>query len=553
MLRSLTISNYALIDELNISFEGGFSVITGETGAGKSIIIGALSLIMGARNDSSTLKDESKKCVVEAAFNIEEYGLNSFFEENGVDYESVAILRREALPGGKSRAFINDTPVNLNVLKIVAERLIDIHSQHQNLLIANPKFQLDVVDSVSDSGFLAMNYKLLFANYKKLLASKKTLVEQIEKQKSDEDYLKFQFEQLSSAKLQESEQVELEAELGTLTHIEEIKSNLTVALKALNGEELSLIVGIKDVQNAIKKINKFISGGDEFVNRIEALAIELKDITDDFDAINSKMEFEPDRLTFVSERLDLIYSLQKKHHVSTVLDLLDLKSSIEKKLFAISNFDSQLNDLEKAILVAEKAATTEAKNLSKKRASVFARIESTIVDQLKGLAIPNAEFKVNNVMTDQLTENGLDEINFLFSANKNGKLGEVSKVASGGEISRVMLCIKSLISNVKGLPTIIFDEIDTGVSGEVASKMGGIMEEMSAQIQVLSITHLPQIACRGKQHFKVFKTDNEQTTQTSVKQLSFEERVIEIAKMLSGKELSEAAMSNAKELLVGKV
>lgn len=552
MLKSLSISNYALIDELNINFDDGFSVITGETGAGKSIIIGALSLIMGARNDSSTLKDQEKKCVVEATFNVEGYGLESFFSENGVDFDVVAILRREALPAGKSRAFINDTPVNLNVLKAVAERLIDIHSQHQNLLIANPKFQLDVVDSVAQTGLLASSYRKIFAKLKKLQSSKNELVDQIKKQKDDEDYLKFQFDQLSSAKLLENEQYELELELEKLTHVEEIKSNLTLALSVLNSEESSVILGVKEVQMALKKISKYIDGGENYTNRIEALFFELKDIVDDFDLMNAKLEFEPDRLVFVNERLDLIYSLQKKHHVGTVLELIQLRDIIEQKLLVISNFDTQLDVLNKAIFEADKEALLEAKRLSDKRTLAFVKIETTIVNQLKDLAMPNVEFKVVNNVSSQLSDNGIDEIAFHFSANKNGKLGEVSKVASGGEISRVMLCIKALISNIKGLPTIIFDEIDTGVSGEVASKMGSIMAEMSMQIQVLSITHLPQIACKGKQHFKVYKTDNEHSTQTSVKQLSFDERVVEIAKMVSGKELSDAAMSNARELLIGK-
>lgn len=552
MLKSLSIVNYALIDELQISFDDGFSVVTGETGAGKSIILGALSLIMGARNDSSTLLDPSKKCVVESLFSIDGYGFEPFFADNDIDYETLTTLRREVLPGGKTRAFINDTPVNLNTLKAVAEQLIDVHSQHQNLLISNSKFQLEVVDSVAKSNDVLVRYRSEFQEYKRLVHVRDELVELVERQKADEEYLKFQYEQLLASKFQDNEQVELEAELEQLSHVEEIKAGFATALNAIEGESVSALVQIKEAQVAFKRISRFIQGGEAYQNRIETLYLELKDIALDFDALNSKMDFEPDRLAFVSDRLAHIYSLEKKHHVTSLTELLAIQEDFAQKLKSIEGFDDQLEYLNNQIAQAQKRAYELAVKLSEARGSVFATIESRIVGQLRELAIPNAEFKVFNQPTEIMHEDGVDKIEFLFSANKNGKLGDISKVASGGEVSRVMLCIKALISDVKGLPTIIFDEIDTGVSGEVASKMGSIMEDMSKQIQVVSITHLPQIACKGRQHFKVFKTDNEHFTRTSVKSLSFEERVVEIAKMVSGKELSEAALTNARELLVGK-
>ena len=552
MLKSLSITNYALIDELHITFDDGFSVVTGETGAGKSIILGALSLIMGARNDSSTLLDSEKKCVVESLFNIKGYGFEPLFEENDIDFEPLTTLRREALPGGKTRAFINDTPVNLNILKSVAERLIDVHSQHQNLLISNSKFQLEVVDSVAKTDSLVAAFRTHFAEYKRLTLERKELIEQIERQKADEEYMKYQYDQLLTSKLQENEQVELELELERLSHVEEIKAGMSSALNLLQGEENSVLPQVKEAQTVFKRISRFVSNGEEYQNRLEALYLELKDIASDFDGINSKMEFEPERLTYVSERLAHIYSLQKKHHVATVAELLAIEADLAQKLKSIEGFDAYLEQLTGQIERSEKLAYDSALQLSKARTAVFDKIENRIISQLRELAIPNAEFKVYNEPTKLMHEDGIDKIEFLFSANKNGKLGDISKVASGGEISRVMLCIKALISDVKALPTIIFDEIDTGVSGEVASKMGSIMEDMSKQIQVVSITHLPQIACKGHQHFKVFKTDNEHFTRTSVKTLSFEERVVEIAKMVSGKELSEAALTNARELLVGK-
>ena len=549
MLKSLVISNYALIDELNVEFNNGFSVVTGETGAGKSIIVGALSLIMGGRNDASVLKDESKKCVVEATFNIENYGLEGLFADNDIDFDISTIIRRELLPGGKSRSFINDAPVTLAVLKVVAEKLIDIHSQHQNLLLANPKFQLDVVDFVAGNRSLVAEFKSIFTQHRQLIAKKDRLVDTIEKQRADEDYIRFQVEQLSSAKLIDGEQDELELELERLSHVEEMKGAFDSILVDMSSEEGSAIIKVKESITLFRKIEKYIDRGEEYKQRLESLYIELKDITADFDLINSKLQFDPDRLTQVTERLDLIYSLQKKHHVNSVSELIDLYKGFQEKLDSLTSFDAQLEALLSEIKLVHSQLLKVGKGLTESREMVFRKIENTIIDQLKQLAIPNAEFQVQNKRLPNPTENGFDDVVFLFTANKNGKLGEVSKVASGGEIARVMLCVKALISEAKGLPTILFDEIDTGVSGEVAEKMGSIMSDMSKQLQVISITHLPQIASKGGRHFKVFKVDNEQSTQTSVIELSQEERIIEIAKMLSGKEMTQAALSNAKELL----
>ncbi len=550
MLKSLVISNYALIDELNIEFNSGFSVVTGETGAGKSIIVGALSLIMGLRIDSSVLKDESKKCIVEATFNIEGYNLQSLFSENEIDYDDVTIIRRELLPGGKSRSFINDAPVNLTILKVVAEKLIDIHSQHQNLLLSNPKFQLDVVDFVASNKERVLSFKKVFHELRQLKLKRDRLIESIQKQRDDEDYIRFQVEQLSVAKLIDGEQEELEQESERLSHIEEMKSIFDLLLNNFNKEEgLGVIIKVKESILALRKIAKYIDRGIEYETRLEAALIELKDLSSDFDLINSKLQFDPDRLQQVSERLDLIYSLQKKHHVESVGELISILQNFQDKLTSLQSFGEELASLESEITLMSSELSRLGEIVTKSRSAVFAKIETIIVDQLKQLAIPNAEFKVESKLLEIPNENGFDDIVFLFTANKNGKLGEVSKVASGGEIARVMLCIKALISEAKGLPTILFDEIDTGVSGEVAEKMGSIMSEMSQQLQVISITHLPQIASKGDRHFRVFKVDNEHSTQTSVIELSQQERIFEIAKMLSGKEMTDAALSNAREML----
>jgi DNA repair protein RecN (Recombination protein N) len=549
MLNKLTISNYALIDSADITFENGFSVITGETGAGKSIMLGALSLILGQRNDTSAMRDKDKKCVVEAKFNVEGYNLESLFTAEDVDYDTETFIRREILPSGKSRAFVNDTPVALTFLKELTQRLIDIHSQHQNLMLGNYDFQLTVVDTVAGNSQLRGDYREEYGQLRKLHKERAHLIEMNEKLQSDKDYWLFQTNQLREASLREGEQAELEQELEQLTHVEEIKSALETVNNLLIESEFPLLDGLHQVKSEISKISKYLTGGDELAVRLESLYIEMKDISMETSDIATGIELDPQRIRIVQERLDLIYSLQQKHHVTTVEELMTIMLNFEEKLSKIESFDEALSQLNKTISVQESNVMNLAEQLSESRKAVFSNIESTIENQLKELGMPHARFKVDHHDALQPGENGMDEIQLLFTANKNSQLADIPKVASGGELSRVMLAIKSLLSSAKGLPTIIFDEIDTGVSGEIADKMGRIMQKMAENIQVISITHLPQIAGKGQHHFKVYKNDTSDQTVSEIKHLSDDERVVEIAGMLSGSVLSEAAISNAKDLM----
>jgi len=548
MLKRLIISNYALIDEVDISFEKGFSVITGETGAGKSIMLGALSLILGQRSDSSA-KDKSRKCVVEVHFNVDGYGLEPFFESEDVDYDHETVIRREILDNGKSRAFVNDTPVNLNFLKELHQKLIDIHSQHQNLLLRDYSFQLKVVDTVADNQKLLDNYRAAFFSLKSLKKERAELIENIEKQQTDKDYWLYQTSQLHEAKLKNGEQEELEQKSKELTHAEEIRMSLATVRLLLSESEFPLITGIFQTKAEIDKISTFLRNGANLCQRIDSMYIELKDINREISEIAEVIEFDPHQLKIVKERLDLIYSLQQKHRVDSIEALLELKADFDKKIETLESFDEILQNLDKKITEKEKTVMDLANYLSQKRLSVLENIHNNIENQLRDLGMPNARFSIIQKRADNFRDTGIDEIQFLFSANKNSELADIPKVASGGEISRVMLCIKALISAAKGLPTVIFDEIDMGVSGEIADKMGRIMQKMSENIQVISITHLPQIAGKGDKHYKVYKTDTSEQTVSEIKLLTKDERIVEIAGMLSGAELTEAALQNAKHLL----
>jgi DNA repair protein RecN (Recombination protein N) len=549
MLKTLSISNYALIDKTDIEFGPGFSVITGETGAGKSIMLGALGLILGQRSDVSVIRNKEKKCVIEGHFDVSGYDLLSLFKEEDVDYDNEMVIRREILPGGKSRAFVNDTPVNLNFLKLLSDRLIDIHSQHQNLLLGDNHFQLDVVDAVAGNSVLLKDYQESYHHYKGLVREKTVLQELNQKQQSDQDYWTFQLKQLEEASLVAGQQNDLEQELEQLSHVEEIKAALALATHSLSETEQPVVQELYHVLGELRKIAPFLVGGQELVSRLESTYIELKDIADEITVKSEDTEFDPGRLRLVQERLDLIYSLQQKHHVASVEELIQIKEHLTARLEQLASFGEELARLDRQIADANRVVEEKARLLSLSREKVFDPIRSTLETQLRLLGMPFARFLVHKAPGSHFGETGKDAVSFLFSANKSGELTDIPKVASGGEISRVMLCIKALLSSARGLPTIIFDEIDMGVSGEIADRMGRIMQNMAQNIQVVSITHLPQIAGKGSRHFKAIKSEAGHQTISSVKLLTEAERVVEIAGMLSGAQLSEAALENARQLL----
>jgi DNA repair protein RecN (Recombination protein N) len=549
MIQSLSVENYAIINNLEIEFSRGLSIITGETGAGKSILLGALSLILGKRADTSILKDNTRKCIVEGTFDITEYGFQGFFDENDIDYDDFTILRREISPNGKSRAFINDSPVNLNLLSEIGLRFIDIHSQHQNLNLSNSQFQLKVIDCFSHSEDLLRKYQEVYNLFKDLSKEYQYLLEKSQQSQADLDYYQFQFNQLDIAKLKEDEQYELEQELEKLNHAEEIKNNLFNSVSLLSGEDNNVLNQLKDINSFINKIIKFYPDVAGYGKRLESSYIELKDVANELEMLKEKIELDPEKLEYINERLDLIYTLQHKHKVNTIKELREIKDSLKLKIDEVSSYEFKLEDLKKRINECENKLNDFAQRLSQQRQQSLKNIEKEITVLLLDLGIPNGRFEIHHKITGDYTINGIDRVQFLFSANKNIALQEISKIASGGELSRLMLSIKSLLSDSSGLPTIIFDEIDMGVSGEIADKVGNIIKRMSKGMQLINITHLPQVACKGDFHYLVYKSDEGETTTAHVKLLNNEERHIEIARMLSGEELTEAAMENARELL----
>jgi DNA repair protein RecN (Recombination protein N) len=549
MLQSLSIENYAIINSLEINFNKGLSTITGETGAGKSILLGALSLILGKRADTSILKDKTRKCIVESTFDIREYGFQDFFIENDIDYEDFTILRREISPNGKSRAFINDTPVNLNLLTETGIRFIDIHSQHQNLNLGNSQFQLKVIDSFSHNEELLKQYREVYDFYRKLLREYNELQEKSRQSQSDLDYFQYQYDQLDVARLKPGEQDELEQELEKLNHAEEIKNSLDSSSGMLGGHDNSILSQLKEVYTIINKIIKFFPGVTGYGKRLESAYIELKDIGNELEAIKEKIELEPGKLEYINERLDLIYSLEQKHKADNIKELLDIKESLRKKIDEVTSYESRLEELKQKRDDSEHKLNELALKLSQQRQESLKSIEKEVTLLLLDLGIPNGRFEIKHSTIADYTINGIDRVQFLFSANKNIELQDISKIASGGELSRLMLSIKSLLYDSSVLPTIIFDEIDMGVSGEIADKVGNIIKRMSAGMQIINITHLPQVASKGDYHYLVYKSDEGETTTAHIKLLSNEERHIEIARMLSGEELTEAAMQNARELL----
>ncbi len=550
MLQSISIQNYALIDTLDITFDKGFSVITGETGAGKSIILGAIGLLLGQRADVKAIKRGASKCVIEAHFNISSYQMQSFFEENELEYDSnECILRRELQATGKSRAFINDSPASLILMKELGEQLIDVHSQHQNLLLNKENFQLNVLDALAGDEKELSDYKEAYQSYRKVAEELSILTELEEKSKADEDYVRFQLDQFDEAKLVEGEDAELKKEEEILSHAEEIKEGLYSTEQILLGDEGGLLSNLKKIAGTLRSLKERYNAAGDLSDRVDNLSIELKEVARDLTREQENIEVDPGRLDFVNERLNLIYTLEKKHHVSTLEELIQVQEEFRARLNALSSFGEQIEVLQKQKEALYGKAEKAMLLLTKKRTQAARKVEHEMQSRLIPLGMPNVRFQVRIIPKANFDATGGDNVGFLFSANKNATLQNISSVASGGEIARVMLSLKAMIADATQLPTIIFDEIDTGVSGEIADKMAEIMKEMGSCMQVISITHLPQIAAKGKVHYKVYKQDNETSTSSNIRRLKQEDRIEEIAHMLSGATLTEAAMNNAKELL----
>lgn len=549
MLKHISIQNYALIESLEIDFEPGYSVITGETGAGKSILLGALSLILGNRAETNILKNKEKKCTVEAEFDIQRYSLKVFFDKNDIDYDEITLIRREIMLGGRSRAFVNDTPVNLNVLKNLSVQLTDIHSQHQNLNLNDNKFQMNVLDAFAKLFPLLKDYQKNFYKYQDIKREHQFLINRAQKEKAEFEYYQFQFEELENAKLKAGEQYEIENELNKLHHSEEIKEKLSAAFILLSEEENGTINKIRESISALKSINNFFDKAQNLTDRLESAKIELEDITGELETLSEDVEYNPERAEFLKEKIDVIFFLQNKHKVETVEELIKIKNNLQLKLDDITSFDLQIAEKQKELAEQKEKLEELAEKLSKGRSEASENLENEIIDILQRLGMPSAKFKIKQEILNDFTETGKDFISFLFSSNKHSEAQEISNIASGGEISRLMLAIKSVIADSMALPAIIFDEIDTGVSGEIAEKIGQIMKEMSENMQVISITHLPQVAAKADSHYKVYKIEDEFDIRTDIKKLNPDERIKELATMLSGESVSDAALKNAEELL----
>ena len=547
MLKRLYIKNFTLIDELDIDLFQGFSVITGETGAGKSIILGAISLLLGQRADSKVIKD---KCVIEANFDISRYGMEDFFSENDIEYDpSDCIIRRELTSAGKSRAFINDTPVQLSLLKELGDQLIDIHSQHQNLLLNKQDFQLNVVDIIADNAKSLAQYQQTYKQYQSVSKELEMLRDDIERNRQNHDFLQFQYDELTNANLVDDEQDELEQKSDTMSHAEEIKGALYEVDNALSADETGVVSALRSARTALNGIQRVFPDASELAQRIESSYIELKDISEEISSQLERVDFDPAELDAINNRLDHLYDLEKKYHVSTVSELIAKRDELKAQLNNIENSDEALAAVQQRLNALHTMAKQEAEVLTKRRKKAAQQIEKEMQSRLVPLGMPHVRFSIQ-MTDDTLGLSGQDKVAFLFSANTSTPLQPVSQVASGGEIARVMLSLKAMISGAVKLPTIIFDEIDTGVSGKIAEKMAEIMQEMgNHERQVISITHLPQIAALGTTHYKVEKEETSQGTISHMTQLSQDERIREIAQMLSGSDISDAAIQNAKQLL----
>jgi DNA repair protein RecN (Recombination protein N) len=553
MLVKLSVHNYALIRELDIGLDNGLTIITGETGAGKSILLGALSLILGARADTNVLLDKSAKCVVEGTFRIEGYDLNDFFSANELDFDTMTLLRREINPAGKSRAFINDTPVTINILKELGDRLIDIHSQHQTLMLNDNSFQLNVIDSFAGNATLRNDYRIVYNNYRKLKKDFNEIKEKAEQNKADLEYFRFQLNQLEEANLVSGEQEELEKEQEILEHSGEIKIALETASAILSSEDKSVVNLLKELKITLGKIKAFLPEAESFYKRIESSFIELNDLTGDIEKLSAGIDADPGRLTKVNDRLDLVYSLIQKHRVKDLNELIIKHEDLNRLVKTIVTSDERMEELERCLGKELDSLRKLAESISANRISAIPDVELKISELLKQMGMPNGKFRIDISRSSDFNPSGIDNADFLFSANKQIAPENIAKVASGGELSRVMLSLKSLLTRNNNLPTIIFDEIDSGVSGEVADKVGQILSDMGKYMQVINITHLPQVASRGTKHYHVYKDDIGDSTITRVKLLSPDERILEVAKLLSGSEVTETAMKNARELLKAAV
>lgn len=550
MLRQLYIKNFTLIDELNIELHPGFSVITGETGAGKSIILGAIGLLLGQRADSKSIKQGADRCTIEAHFDLSHYDMKTFFTENDIDYdEQDTIIRRELTAAGKSRAFINDTPVALSMLKELGDQLVDVHSQHQNLLLNKQDFQLSVVDILAQDSKELADYQQCYAEYLQKTKELTALQEEIARNRQNADFLQFQYDELTAAQLTTGEQEELEQQSETMSHAEDIKSALYEADNALNSDEQSVVTLVKKASDALSGISKVLTQTTELTERLNSCRIELKDIADEVSQLLEHTDFDPAELENINNRLDRLYELEKKYHVETVEELISQRDELKLKLAHIENSDDAVSEKEREVALVRSRCAHRAEAVGTMRRAAAQQMRSQLAARLEALGMPHARFEVSITPTE-LGKNGQDNVSFLFSANTSTPLQPVAQVASGGEIARVMLSLKAMISGAVKLPTIIFDEIDTGVSGKTAEKMAQIMQEMGrTERQVISITHLPQIAALGSHHYRVSKEETPQGTVSHMKELSTDERVTEIAQMLSGSDVTKAAIDNAKQLL----
>lgn len=549
MLTNLSIQNYALIDDVNVSFTSGFTTITGETGAGKSILLGGLSLVLGKRADLTSLKNQANKCIIEAEFDISKYQLKAFFEVNDLDYEDNTILRREILPSGKSRAFVNDSPVNLDILKGLGERLVDVHSQHQTLRLTENDFQLKVVDALAENGENIKVYKTHLEEYRKTSKELEALVDFQSSSNKEHDYNSFLLKELEAAPLKEGIQEELEAEFEQLNNVEQIMEQLSQGHQLLNDEQIGVLGKLADLKRAFQSLSDFGTSYSALNERVQSIFIEADDIANELEQIKDRVEANPARLETVNGQLQQLYDLQKKHHVGSVVELISLRNELSIQVDAVENIESKIKEKEVEVSKTEKQIEGWATKIRNARNGVIPRLKSMLQESLYSLGMPSATFKIEANPSTTFKSNGKDDLVFLFSANKGSDYGELKKVASGGELSRIMLTIKSILAEYEQLPTMMFDEIDTGVSGEISNRMGEIMQQMSKTMQVFSITHLPQVASKGQQQFKVFKEEREGSTSTQMKRLNADERINELAEMLGGKSVSESALAHAKQLL----
>ncbi|EAR00413.1 DNA repair protein RecN [Maribacter sp. HTCC2170] len=549
MLSNLSIKNYALIDGLNVSFANGFTCITGETGAGKSILLGGLSLVLGKRADLSTLRDKNEKCIIESEFEIEQYNLESFFKNNDLDYEKTTIIRREILPSGKSRAFINDTPVNLDVLSKLGARLIDVHSQHQTLRLAENEFQFKVIDSLANNGEALKDYQGHLRTYQSIVKELDRLMDFQSNAIKEHEYNSFLLNELEGAKLEDGMLEQLEEQYQQLSNVETIVEQLSKGHNVLNDDQVGILNLLTELKQVSTRLSGYGTAYEALSERIQSVFIEADDISSEFQELMEHADMNPGLLDEVNTKLQLLYNLQKKHGTQEISVLLQIKEELAVKVDATENIESAI-DAKRDELVKQKSLLNKlAALISKERQKVTPELKKQLEEQLSLLGMPSAQFKIEWSPSEDFKKNGQDELSFLFSANKGTDFGDIKKVASGGELSRIMLTIKSILAKYENLPTMMFDEIDTGVSGEISNRMADIMLEMSKTMQVFSITHLPQVASKGNHHFKVYKEDRDQLTHTNMKELSQDERVVELAEMLGGKDLSDSALAHAKELL----